>query len=297
MGYEAKIIADSISFETAVRLTTFEITFPRIVLAEFNTHRVLSRSSASSRAIPVEKMIERVRIDPFVPERWPVNGKGMQAKGFLQDPDEIDNARRDWFTARDSAMDHAHQLQRRGIHKQISNRLLEPFLWHTVICTATEYANFFALRCDANAQPEIQTIALMMRDLYNDPNHVPRVVVQGEWHMPYVDFDDEIKLFQDEPPALRQTALARVASARCARISYLTHEGKRDLGEDIRLSGDLQRNGHMAPFEHVAICLSRIDAHVHTVVNGRDFGNFRAPWLQYRKTLPNEAVFVPAEAQ
>ncbi len=293
MGYEAKIITDSIALDTAVRLTTFEITFPRIVLAEFNTHRSKSRNSASSRAIPIEKMLARVQEDPFIPIYWGKNQKGMQAEQELSEMEQLD-ARYAWLSARDEAIRRVLDLKSIGIHKQIANRLLEPFLWHTVICTATEWANFFALRCNKNAQPEIQKIAFMMHELYDDPNHVPRVVSPGEWHLPYIDFNDEVEFFRNDPPGIQQRGLARISSARCARVSYLTHEGKRDLSEDLRLAEDLQRNGHMSPFEHAAICLSAHDVGVHHA-NDRNFGNFRAPWLQYRKTIPNEAVFVPPE--
>ena len=63
---KAEIIADSLSPQ-GHRLTTFICVFPRIVLAEFNTHRMLSRNSASSRAIPFNKMLEMVKTNPFIP--------------------------------------------------------------------------------------------------------------------------------------------------------------------------------------------------------------------------------------
>ena len=65
---EAKIVADSI-YKQGQRLTTFTVVFPRFILAELNTHRMLSRNSASSRARPFQAMLNDVRKDPFVPIR------------------------------------------------------------------------------------------------------------------------------------------------------------------------------------------------------------------------------------
>ena len=162
MAYDAKIVADSVS-EVGDRLTTMEVTFPRMVLAEFNTHRVFSRNSASSRAIPVEKQLQRIMDDPFIPVWWGRKQSGMQADHELEG-DGLVQAKAEWLAARDSAVGHVQRLLELGLHKQITNRLLEPFMWHTVIVTATEWSNFFALRANPMAQPEIRVIAEMMRD-------------------------------------------------------------------------------------------------------------------------------------
>ena len=282
--YECKILKDSINAK-GCRLTTLEVTFPRIVLAEFNAHRMLSRNSASSRAIPVEKMLKRVRENPFIPERWPINRPGMQATEYLPDDTSDDlawtskDARFVWLEARDLAASQAERLLTLGVHKQIANRLLEPFLWHTVIVTATEWENFFALRTHKDAQPEIQRIAHLMRDAMDDSD--PLVLVEGEWHLPLIFAEDiaEVESWTDDL-TMRRTFLARISSARCARVSYLTHDGKRDLIEDRTLADKLQSSGHMSPFEHAAEAL---DGAVM-------FGNFKG-WRQYRKTLLGEAVF------
>jgi thymidylate synthase ThyX len=194
MAYGAKILADSISPE-GHRLTTFEITFPRLVLAEFNTHRVFSRNSASSRAIPVVKQLKRILEDPFVPLEFGTNQPGMQAGAALGGI-KLQHARQAWRHARNEAVIQALKLisspmcvedglaqqdktgwqlsdlvtsveeylsqvancpeqaysDHLGVHKQLANRLLEPFMWHTVILTATEWSNFFALRAHKDAQ-------------------------------------------------------------------------------------------------------------------------------------------------
>jgi thymidylate synthase ThyX len=281
MGYGAKILKDSISHE-GHRLTTFEVTFPRIVLAEFNTHRVFSRNSASSRAIPVSKMLARVMEDPFIPTYWGKNQKGMQAAEELSS-DAQARAEHKWLQARDHAVETVRQLQAPDIdlHKQIANRLLEPWLWHSCIVTATEWANFFALRDNKMAQPEISTPARMMRGLYE--TNVP-VEPYGDWHLPLVfeeDHRDALRLYGTSSMA----TLIKISCARCARVSYLTHDGKRDMVEDIALYDRLASSGHMSPLEHAA--------RPRTETEPEMIGNFKG-WVQHRKTLRGEAVFRPS---
>jgi thymidylate synthase ThyX len=294
MGYDAKILADSIS-PAGHRLTTFEVTFPRIVLAEFNTHRMLSRNSASSRAIPVEKRIAQVEADPFVPAAFGKNQKGMQAEAVLAHEDSV-LADRTWREAMQDSVMHASALARLGVHKQLANRLLEPFSWHTVICTATDWENFFNLRCHPNAQPEIRTVAEMMRELYRE--HAP-VPVGNAWHLPLVNGDDiEQYLGQWD-------VLAKLSAARCARVSYLTHDGKRDPQADLDLYEKLTTNGHMSPLEHPARPMTehelglfsqfraewRRKEWIPSVPNSNYLGNFNG-WVQLRKLIPGESVFV-----
>lgn len=273
MAYSAKIIADSVS-ESQIRLTTFEVTFPRIVLAEFNTHRAFSRNSASSRAIPVEKMIERVENDPFIPTYWGKNQKGMQAQEELE-PAMQARADAEWRFSAKSAAGQARYLQLLGVHKQITNRLLEPFLWHTVIVTATDFDNFFALRCHPDAQPEIRTIAVMMRDLYLD--NFPTPLTNGQWHLPYVLPSERDELCGK---GITEMGLALISSGRCARVSYLTHDGRRDADADLALAKRLEMSGHMSPFEHPALAVDSTER----------FGNFRG-WKQFRKFFIHEENF------
>jgi thymidylate synthase ThyX len=277
MSYSAKILKDSISYE-GHRLTTFEVTFPRIVLAEFNTHRVFSRNSASSRAIPISKMLARVQEDPFIPTYWGKNQKGMQAAEELS-PEAQALAKKEWLYARDQAMVSVKRLQSQDIdlHKQIANRLLEPWLWHTVIVTATEWANFFALRDNKMAQPEISTPVRMMRKLYETTE--PEEPYKG-WHLPLVFDEDKSEVMSNEKGL---ESLVKISCARCARVSYLTHDGKRDLAEDIALHDKLLASGHMSPLEHAARV--RNDQTEALMI-----GNFRG-WVQHRKMIKGEAVF------
>lgn len=273
MGYSARILADHLA-PSGKRLVTYEVTFPRIVLAEFNTHRQFSRNSASSRAIPVEKMLKRVEEDPFVPSHWGKNQKGMQADQEVT-PEEALKAKASWLFARKMAMDAVEGLRCIGIHKQITNRLLEPFLWQTCLVTATEFDNFFALRCHRDAQPEIREIAVMMERLYDE--HEPVDVEEGFWHMPLVGDRAELVAAGYSEEEIRQISVGR-----CARVSYLTHDGKRDPKADLELCARLRSSGHMSPFEHVAQALSE----------PTPSGNFNG-WTQYRKGLAGEAIYQP----
>lgn len=284
MAYAAKVLRDSVSPD-GVRLTTMEVTFPRIVLAEFNTHRVFSRNSASSRAIPVEKMLNKVIDDPFIPIYWGKNQKGMQAEQELTE-EEQKTAEEAWLIARSHAVADAARLFSLGIHKQITNRLLEPFLWHTVIVTATEWDNFWGLRCSKDAQPEIRKIADMMRELY--VASVPQPVNYGDWHLPLVDPSEEFDLLAS---GMSIDDVCRVSVGRCARVSYLTHDGKRDPKADIELALRLQTSGHMSPSEHAARPFTMTEVAAAPRGCKAFCGNFRG-WVQKRKELPNESNFL-----
>lgn len=269
MSFQAKVICDSIS-DFGIRLTTIEVTFPRIILAEMNTHRVFSRNYSSSRAIPVRKMIERVKKDPFIPEFWGKNQPGMQAETELEDSIK---ALKLWQKSLDEALDTAEQMSQIGLHKQLANRILEPFSWTTGIISSTEWDNFFELRLDCDAQPEIRRIAKLMRRAIDQstPSHLDL----NEWHMPYVTEDDFINLDGD------LDKLHRVSVARCARVSYLNHDGKLSYDKDFKLYKQLYEAGHMSPFEHVAV--SVFPVHNQAIKPS----NFRG-WTQLRKLIEAE---------
>lgn len=344
MGYKCKILLDSIS-EIGKRLTTFEVTFPRIVLAEFNTHRMLSRNSASSRAIPFNKQIERVNNDPFIPEQFPLNCSGMQPQEYVVSGDPAYKYYVDyWLGARNNAVSQAIEFyELKKPHKQILNRLIEPFMWHTVIVTATEFDNFFKLRTHPDAQYEIKRIADLMYEAYYEceqpegNSNIQKLKV-GEWHCPLVSHDDELSILyyigkQDNEAGEYQRETKwrdfksieseswnngsaeviwdeileikkKISVARCARVSYLTHEGKRDIEKDLELFERLRTSGHWSPFEHVATPYYKdlmssqpvIDNLNEGINEGFELwgkwinlrsGNFTG-WKQYRKEFQDE---------
>jgi thymidylate synthase ThyX len=276
--YKAEIIEDNLCTDTGERLTSFIVSYPRFVHAELMTHRMFSRNSSSSRAIPNARMISHIEQDPVIPVWWGKNQKGMQAVA------EIDNkfaAETAWLEARDVMLGYSRRLAKLGMHKQIANRLLEPWMFITVLITATEYDNFFHLRTsqvdhlphnlsfdpEFPAQPEIQKIARMMWELHNEQTPTP--VEVGYWHLPFVTKEERNTLSLD----VRQ----KLSVARCARVSYLNHDGTQDPESDKRLYMQLSTAGHWSPFEHIAQA-QETDAR---------FGNLFG-WKQYRKQFSNE---------
>ncbi len=266
---EAKIVADSMS-PSGVRLTTYSIVYPRFVHSELLTHRVFSRNAASSRAIPVKKFMKTLRENPASPVWWGKNQPGMQAKDELTGF-RLWMSKRMWIFACYLMLFCAWVFDKLGLHKQIANRILEPWFHMRTIITATEWQNFFALRMHPDAQPEIRALAFAMQKQMDES--LPKNLTLKEWHLPYVT-DEERK-------TLDTATLLKVCTARCCRVSYLNHEGKVELDKDLKLHARLLADGHMSPFEHAALPLE--DANSWS-------GNFRG-WHQYRKQIPNESIF------
>jgi hypothetical protein len=270
MGLSARVLLDSIS-PAGVRLTTMEATFHRFILPEFNTHRAFSRNAASSRAIPIRKVIAAVRSDPALPIFWGKNQSGMAAREELAPP-ALERARELWQRALDNALESAERLADPDInlHKQLVNRILEPFAWITAIVSATEWANFFTQRCHPDAQPEIHALAELMLAAYRAST--PREVGRGDWHLPLILPDER---------SLDTATLRKLSVARCARVSYLTHDNVRDIGKDLKLYDRLMlggANGHWSPTEHVA---TPLDDPRETCANFRG-------WRQFRKLFSSE---------
>ena len=255
--FEAKIILDSVN-ESGDRLTTFQLRYPRFIHSELMTHRVFSRNAMSSRAVPVAKMIAQVRDNPAKPIHWGMNKPGMQAT------EEVPTASAEhlWHKAANLAADVAEQMVKLNLHKQVSNRILEPFQWMNTIVTATEWDNFYSLRAHPDAQPEFQKLAVMMLEAQKSSQ--PKLLKAGEWHLPYIT---SLELESGN------AGLRRVSAARCARVSYLTHDGRRpEPHEDLtlfdRLAGGVPL--HASPLEHQG------------TPGAYDCGNFKG-WTQFRK--------------
>lgn len=247
----AKVIADSISPD-GVRLTTMEFGMWRSMLPEFNTHRTFSRNSASSRAIPFARQIAKIEHDLFTPVVWAAEQKGMQGGEEITSPGSAEWV---WKQAAEDSVKHAKSLVNLGVHKSIVNRLIEPFMQHKVVVTATAWQNFFNQRCSPLAQPEIRLAAECIREAMMASK--PQQLHEGEWHLPYIGDDpealDTLAGQVDHPAPWDSAAMA--SAARCARVSYETQDGKRDAHEDLRLYQRLisaQPEPHWSPLEHVA---------------------------------------------
>jgi hypothetical protein len=279
MAISAEVICDSISLD-AIRLTTFKLRYPRFIHAEFMTHRRFSRNASSSRAVPTSKLIAEVR-DPNLrakPIWWGKNQSGMQAAEELDEAAQK-KAKQLWSWAAEEAAEYAEGLMSLGAHKQLVNRILEPFTHINVVCSATEYDNFFGLRLDKGAQPEIRALAHEMWCARRDST--PRLLHPGEMHLPFVE--GQYTTYDEHP--------IKISVARCARVSYLSFEtGKPStMDEDLVLYDKLvtAQPLHASPAEHQATPdRKRLDGSWN---HPELHGNFSG-WKQYRKTLIGEDI-------
>lgn len=309
MTISAKIIADSIC--NGHRITTFELEYPRFIHAEFMTHRLFSRNAASSRAIPVKKAIELIRQDTAKPIHWGKNQPGMSAKEECSELIEINDLHYDryewWDDARDAAIEHAEAFDKAGYHKQIVNRMLEPFSHIKVVCTATEYDNFFYLRCHKDAQPEIQRLAELMYAEYIKSK--PVELKPGEWHVPYYRNGYWTPRNDDES---LEDALA-ISSSCCAQVSYRKLDDSLEKAKDIYKRLVDSKPVHASPFEHQGTPMEEayfcddeqvmlhcntdnetLDSEGITHFDRRGYawsGNFRG-WIQHRQLINDNVCYV-----
>jgi hypothetical protein len=286
MGIQVKVIADSVG-PSGKRITTFELRYHRFIHSEFMTHRAFSRNAASSRAIPIAKMLRRIKAEPALPLSWGTNQKGMQAGAELTGWRRW-LAIRVWLLACRVACALSWTLSKLGVHKQVANRLTEPFQYMVTVVTATEWANFFHLRYHKDAQPEFQALAKAMYKVYRESTPTP--ISAGGWHLPYVDYVRDGDDVCGDLKVSRWTAtfwdmLCKISTGRCARTSYVNQDGVRSIRDDIALHNRLVKSaqsgdpGHWSPLEHQAQALEKPE----------QSGNF-VGWKQYRKTYPNECT-------
>lgn len=306
MAISAKVVADSIS-EEGVRITTFELEYPRFIHAEFMTHRLFSRNAQSSRAVPVEKMLEQIRKNPANPIHWGKNQPGMSAKETSEDPVDtggwggfpMGNREYPWHAwdlGACSAADLAERFANAGYHKQIVNRLTEPFAHIKVVCTATEYDNFFWLRRHPDAQPEIQELAEQMWQAREAST--PMMLYAGDWHLPYYKdgyyinagtFDTD----SDGHNHILGDAMM-ISSSCCAQVSYRKLDDSLEKARKIYDMLVESKPVHASPFEHQATPIVYAEEHgvTHTDRKGNHWSaNFRG-WIQYRQFLPDNTCWI-----
>lgn len=289
----AVIILDSISPDGS-RITTFELEYPRFIHSEFMTHRAFSRNAASSRAIPVETVIENIKAKTALPVYWGKNKAGMMSSESLN-PHEIEAAYLHWILARDNAIQSAKTLSKKdglNMHKQIPNRLLEPFQYIKVIVTATDYANFFALRNHVAAQPEIQVLAKKMQEAMFRSK--PTLLLHDMWHIPYIKSKEyyqfkstsKSQLFfdVDDNEISLNDALIISASA-CAQVSYRKNDLDLEKAKRIYSSLIESKPVHASPVEHQARCIY-YGYSEDSPFYDRNFRN----WKQHRSFIKDNVV-------
>lgn len=239
-----KLIADSLNPD-GERISTLQLMYPRIIHAEFMTHRDFSRNASSSRAIPVERMLAQIEANPAMPVHWGKNQPGMQAYEEVDEQAKAE-AKKLWIQGARDAVALSRRLQALGLHKQIANRVTEPYQFIKVVMTSTTFANWFALRDHEAADPTIQDLAKCMDHVLMESK--PRHLRWGEWHLPYEKSSDIVTIEQQ----------IKICTARCARVSYDRHDGESDaMDVDFKLHDRLVKATppHMSPAEHPAVAI------------------------------------------
>lgn len=291
----AKVICHS-EAPNGEQLITMEIELHRFILPEFNTHRSFSRNFQSSRAVPIDKMIEQVRNNPAMPVHWGRNQKGMVAEKELSGA-ELTGAMNVWKQAADSACVHAEHLNAVGVHKQIVNRLLEPFMRTKGVVTATKdaYEAFFKLRCHKDAQPEIKLLAERMQKAIAESK--PRKLNYGEYHLPYVDdLSLTMSMYLRKSDLIKDKV--KISSSCSAQVSYRVLDDSLDKALKIYDMLNLPENGvypedppHFSPTEHIAkvvenTLIEDYSSDETTYYYPDQSGNFNSVMFwQYRKAL------------
>ncbi|MDY0145330.1 MAG: FAD-dependent thymidylate synthase, partial [Kiritimatiellia bacterium] len=283
MSITAQIVADSVSPQ-GIRLSTLALKYPRWIHAEFMTHRLFSRNASSSRAVPSKRLRALEREYPL---QWDVNIPGMQSGARLSDA-QAAKAKAVWDRMADACAAGVAELAEIGLHKQWANRPLEWFTSISVLVSATSFDNFFGVRWHPDAQPEIQELARQMFAALQ--SSTPRSLEPGDWHLPYVA--------ADEAQSLGLDTARRCSAARCARVSYLNHDGTapnvaKDLDTFAKLAGDPNAPPqplHASPLEHQATPdrLTTPDQPASWQFPAQH-GNFYG-WRQFRKMIAREQI-------
>lgn len=298
MTITATIIQDSIS--NGIRITTFELEYPRFIHAELMTHRQFSRNAASSRAIPIEKMQEHVLTSPAMPVHWGANQAGMQAKAELEGV-HLEAAKAVWIEAVKAAVQWSKALGSTGLHKQLANRVTEAFQMMKTVVTATQYDNWFWLRDHTDAQPEIHELASKMQAARDAS--VPMQLSPWQWHVPYVNREKDSAgqvWYKDVDGNTMTAEIARIVSASCcAQVSYRKSDDSVEKAKMIFDRLVLSSPVHASPVEHQASPMSNPHkfrgqmlweegvTHVDSV--GQFWsGNFKG-WIQFRQLIPNHS--------
>lgn len=285
MKITSKIVTHSIRESSRDELITFQVVFPRIILPEVLTHRAFSRNTSSHRAVPFNKVLEIVKDNPFIPIAFQKNHKGMQGFEYFTNEEDIEKCKLGWLQARNKAVETSKTLYDGEVTKQLCNRLLEPYMWCTMLITTSKEGldNFFKLRCpnyngckswkelcdlDSNynmetpilerlklskstAEIHIQTLAEVMYDGYNESK--PKVLKGNDWHIP---FESQI---EKDYPGIDLFDKIKVATSLTARVSYTVIPGTKELSIDKHkeLYQLLIDESHQSPQEHCAVCMDK----------------------------------------
>lgn len=315
----AKVVADSVS-KKGKRITTFEIEYPRFIHSELMTHRMLSKNSSSSRAIPIAKMLEQIEDNMATPLYWGKAKSGMQATEEVLEFEKV-KSKANWKRAFNYTKERVSNMSKDGLHKQVPNRLLEPFQMMKVVITGTEWDNFFNLRIHPDAQPEICKLAYEMYKAMQDSK--PYNLKSGEWHLPYVNIGwsicGEIAYTDESFNVITLDEAIKLSAASCAAVSYRTECMTLEKAEkifDMLIKAEVV---HSSPFEHLATPIVEVwdktgdtfdvfinkeksknvvrfmetweDGITHVNKQGELCSGNLVGWIQYRHLLPSNTCW------
>lgn len=303
-GITVTVIADSVNI-LGNRMTTLELEYPRFIHSEVMTHRMLSKNAASSRAIPIKTTIEHVKKFPATPVHWGKNQAGMQAKEELDAP-SIARVEHLWHSAKESAIHYLEELQSAGLHKQIASRIIEPWFMMKTVISGTEWNNLIWLRDHEDAQPEFAELAKCIVEAVN--KSTPVVLRSGEWHLPYVmtafkisenPDNDEIVYLDTNGNQIDLDTARKVSASCCAQVSYRKLDDSVEKAVDIFNKLFSGSRVHASPVEHQATpmieeqgdTMDWEDGVTHVDRTGAFWSGNLCGWIQYRKLIPNEAVW------
>lgn len=290
-NFTANIIAHSVD-KTQKEIITFELEYPRFVHSELMTHRVFSRNASSSRAIPINKMIKLVQDNPAMPTYWGENRPGMSA---IKEIEDVEAAKGVWLSSMEQTIKHVEMLDELGVHKQITNRILEPYQMIKVLVTSTEWNNWFWLRDHPDAQPEIETLALLMAEAKSSSE--PFFLNEDEWHLPYIDrkrIDGKVIYGNYTDDAFQELQLSdalKVSSSLCAQTSYRIANNSLEKALEVYEKLVVSEPVHASPFEHQAtpIVAYENEGVTHMDKYGKYWsGNF-CGWIQHRQLISNNS--------
>ena len=278
---KAEIVAHSRNIETGDELITYRLTYPRIILAQLNTYKSITKITSSSRAQPFNKVVEVIENDPFIPMMYQKTHKGMQGTEYFTDEEEIRQRDLEWLTARDKAVEQAKKLTELEVTKQLTNRLLEPYMWITQLVTGTREAfeHLFNQRCPeyevngvkgrskkemglnltdeewltsnkGHAEIHFMDLAEKMYDALTLSK--PKELKPGELHVPYLD----TPLMT---PDLFPEDVIKYSCGLTAHTSYTTiGDGTKMTIEKARgLFDHCLENGHYSVFEMIGKAMSK----------------------------------------
>ena len=293
-----EIVKDSFNPEHESRITTTLLEYPRIIHSELMTHRVFSRNASSSRAIPVSKVIEQVRNNPAMPVRFGKNQAGMQDSGSI---DNVFQAKSKWLFAAAAAADHAEEMLKLNLHKQVINRILEPYQFIRVCVTSSNWGNWFNLRNHPDADPTIHALAETMLKAMDESE--PYRLMPGQWHVPFVTESVNTKsqeFFDEAGNEITLEQALKISSSCAAQTSYRKLDSSLDKAEDVYKKLIESKPCHASPVEHQAMAVDKLDNPLdyfildgitHIDRNGTPWsGNFHG-FVQNRQLIPDNAVY------